>query len=240
MRVLAVITLVACGGGSNKPPIDSPPKPIDSSIDSGPIPTTITITGVVNAVSASGTTALSGVTVGAYSVTNETTPIITATSDAQGNYTLTFTTNGQALDGYLKATVASYMDTYLYPQDPLAANFTGATIAMLTPGTFGFVGGLCTGNQMSANGTILAGVFDGSGAGIAGASIASTPAASSYCYFASGVPSAGATSTDSTGLGFMFNVTGTASVSATKSGLTFQTHSLKVRPAVLTFTLITP
>ncbi len=229
-RIALGLLLVACGGGSSKPTVDAPT-----------VPPMITVSGTATARDASGSTPLMGVTVGAYASSNESTAVATATSDAQGNFTLTIPTNGVALDGYVKATMSSYMDTYLYPPAPLSANFSGATVVMLTPSTFDLLANtLCNANQMTSMGTIAAEVEDGSGAFLAGATVASNPAATKYCYDASGFPNRTATATDTDGLGYMFNVTGTVTVTAMKTGSTFTSHSLKVRAGAFTTTLIRP
>src|SRR5512139_3887749 len=145
MRPIALSAiLAACGGGSSKSTIDGPQAPA-----------MITVTGTASARDATGSSPLSGVTVGAYASSNETTPVTTAMTDAQGNFTLTIPTGGVALDGYVKATMASYMDTYLYPPAPLAADFSGATIVMLMPSTFDLLANtLCSASQMTSMGAI--------------------------------------------------------------------------------------
>jgi len=226
----SLLVAAACGGGSSKPMIDGPT-----------VPTTITVMGTASARDATGSSPLAGVLVGAYASSNESTAVATATTDASGNFTLTITTNGAALDGYLKATMATYMDTYLYPPAPLSADFSGATVVMLTPNTFDLLANtLCNANQMTSMGTVAAEVEDATGAFVAGATVASSPAATKYCYDSGGFPSRTATATDTDGLGYMFNVTGTATVTAMKSGTTFTSHSLKVRAGALTTTLIKP
>lgn len=232
MRRLALGAMVAaCGGGSSSNPM----------IDGPQAPAMITVTGNASARDATGSSPLSGVTVGAYASSNEATPVITAMTDAQGNFTLTIPTGGVALDGYLKATMASYMDTYLYPPAPLAADFSGATIVMLAPSTFDLLANtLCSANQMTSMGAVAAEVEDGSGAFVAGATVASSPAATKYCYDSGGFPSRTATATDTDGLGYMFNVTGDVTVTAMKSGTTFTSHALKARAGAFTTTLIKP
>lgn len=228
--VLSCLIFAACSGGSNKPAVDGPT-----------VPATITVTGTASSRSATGSSPLQGVTIGAYATSNEATPVTTAMTDAQGNFTLTITTNGVALDGYVKATLATYMDTYLYPPAPLAADFNGATVIMLTPNTFDLLANtLCSANQTTSMGTIAAEVEDGSGAFVAGATVASSPAATKYCYDSGGLPSRSATATDTDGLGYMFNVTGAATVTAMKAGTTFTSHSVKAHAGALTTTLIKP
>jgi hypothetical protein len=163
------------------------------------------------------------------------------TTDGSGNFTLTVMTDGTALDGYLKATIASYMDTYLYPPAPISANFNNATVIMVTPSTFDLLSNtLCGANQMTTNGAIGAVVLDGSGSDVAGATVTSNPAATKYCYNANAFPSRNATSTDTDGVAYMFNVTGQATVTAMKTGVTFHAHPVKARAGALTTTLITP
>jgi hypothetical protein len=184
---------------------------------------------------------LADVTIAAFANTDENTPVATATTDASGNYMLTIMTNGTALDGYLKATTSGYLDTYLYPPAPITADFSGASINMVTSNTFDLLANtLCRANQTAANGTIAVEVVDAAGATVGGATVASTPAASTYCYNSNGLPSSAATATATDGVAYMFNVTGQATVSAMKTGSTFASHGVKARAGALTTTLIGP
>lgn len=232
---LALLGLVACGGSGGGDD-DTPDGPSN-------VPATITITGAAQEISAGGTGPEEGVLVEAFSNDDETTVITSATTDAQGNYTLTVTTNGEALDGFLKATKSGLMDTYLYPPEPLGENFDGASINMVTPQTFGFLAGgvFCDANQDSAKGTIAVLVYDAADAPVAGATISSSPAATSDCYNGnSDLPDGNATATAADGIGYLFNVTGAATVSATATGLTLRSHAVKARAGTLTTTLIRP
>jgi len=226
--------LVGCGGGGggdNGGP--------DASTN---IPAMVTITGTAQTVSALGNMPAAGLTIEAYSNADENTPVATTTSDAQGNYTLVVTTNGMALDGYIKATGNNLLDTYLYPPAPLTADFDGASINMVSPTTFDLLANtLCRGNQDAAKGTIAVLVEDASGNPVTGATIASNPAATATCYDGNnGLPSSSATATASSGLGYLFNVTGSATVSADASGTTFQSHGVVARAGALTTTLVEP
>jgi hypothetical protein len=76
---------------------------------------------------------------------------------------------------------------------------------------------------------------------LAGATVSANPAAAKYAYIdANGLPDS-TTGTAADGVAFMVDVapTGTITVSATKSGVTFKSHALKARADVLTTTLIT-
>ena len=74
---------------------------------------------------------------------------------------------------------------------------------------------------------------------VSGATVASAPAATSYCYDQGGFPNKSATMTDTDGVAVMFNVTGAVTVSATKTGATFKSHSVNAVAGAFTTTLIT-
>jgi hypothetical protein len=162
-------------------------------------------------------------------------------TDASGNYTLMIPTNGVALDGFLKATKPGLVDTYLYPPEPLTEDFAGASLNMVSPTTFGLLADtLCRANQEAAKGTIAILVNDAAGMPVAGATVASNPAAPTTCYNGSnGLPSSMATETSTDGVGYLFNVTGNVSVSAMGSA-TFRSHQVNARAGALTTTLVQP
>jgi len=232
--VLLLTSLVACGGDDNNTPTDGAGSGSGSNA-----PAMITVTGKAQENTGTATNPLAGVMIAAYSNTDENTPVATATSDTSGNYTLTITTGGHALDGYIKATIANYLDTYLYPPTALAADFSGASLNIIKQSTYDLVSNLCQGNQMGTNGGVAVEVVDSAMMPVGGATVASTPAAMKYCYNASnGFPSGSATATNTDGLAYMFNLTGQATVTATATGKTFISHGLKARAGALTTTLI--
>ena len=209
--------------------------------DAPPAAQTIAISGTASQRSTSGSVPVEGATVAAYASSDESTPLATGTTDANGAFTLTIDTHGVAVDGYIKATMAGMVDTYWYPAGPLTADYADAGLNMLAPQTLDLLANtLCRANQDTAMGMVALEVADASRTPVAGATIASDPAASLYCYDSGGFPSPSATATDPDGIGYMFNITGDATVSADKSGSTFTSHSIKVRGGALTTTLIQP
>jgi hypothetical protein len=232
LALFTIPALVACGG-SDKP---------GSGVDAPVVAQTITVSGVASDVGITGSTPLQGVLVEAFASSDESTPVAMATSDAMGKYSIVLPTGGAAVDGFLKATKATYKDTYLYPPATLAANFDAASINMLTPGNFSLLSDtLCAASQdATGKGAIAVIVDDAASMNVAGATVTSSPAATKYCYNQNKVPNKNAAATDADGIAYMFNVTGDATVSATKSGTTFKSHSVNARAGAFTTTLITP
>jgi len=229
---VATLGLVACGGGGDDDV--TPDAPISA-------PQTIMISGAAQEISAGGADPSEGVLIEAFSNTDEATVITTATTNASGNYTLIVETDGSALDGFLKATKSGLLVTYLYPPEPLAADFDGASINMVSQQTFNFLSSvLCSATQDSSKGTIAALVYDASDVPVAGATISTSPAASSVCYNGTNdLPDGDATATAADGVGYLFNVTGDVTISATASPMP-RSHSVKARAGALTTTLLRP
>ncbi|HEY5948208.1 MAG TPA: hypothetical protein VIV40_22080 [Kofleriaceae bacterium] len=202
----------------------------------------ITVSGMATEKSATGTTPLNGVMIAAYRNSDPNTPVVTAMSDASGNYSLTITTNGMALDGFVKATYGGVLDTYLYPPRPLVADFASASIFMVSANTLDLLSNLlCRNRQDLAKGVVAVLVSDAANAPVAGATISSTPSLPKYCYNMGGNPNPDATMTDTDGIGYMLNLpAGEVTVTATKAGTTFSSHKVNARAGVLTTTVIQP
>jgi hypothetical protein len=242
-KLCVLSILVACGGGGgNNTPVDSGPGPDAPTVfmDAPPVvPTMIHLSGVAAEQAQSGSTPLAGVTIGIFKNSDETTPIGTATTDAQGNYSIAITTNGEVVDGYLKATKATYVDTYAYPPTPWTGDSTTVDANMLTSSTFNLL--VSFGGGSAGKGVITMRVEDASKAPVEGATVASIPASGVYKYSdASGFPT-GTTATAADGLSFMFDAPpGHLTVTATKAGTTFHPHPLNVRADKFTTTVINP
>jgi len=239
-QLFGLVVLVACGGSN---PVDGhDPDPGSTPDAPGMIPSTITITGNVSETGFSGTSAVEGVATAAFSSADETTPLGTAVTDAQGNYSLEVTLNGGAFDGYLKATKSGYVDLYLYPAGPVSADYSDGSFNMITPSSESSLSSIADGAQQSGKGLIGLLIADASGQPVAGATVSATPAADRYRYMGSnGFPSSSATMTANDGVAFMFSVPdGDITISATKAGMTFRSHVVRARPDAFTSTAIMP
>jgi hypothetical protein len=242
------IFVAACGGGSggsNSSGIDASDNNVDAKefLDApANVPAMIAISGATTETGLGGESVVAGVTMTAFRSSDEATALATATSDAQGKYTLNIATGGMQVDGFLKATKSGYVDLYMYPTSPFIANESEAGVNMMTPSNKDFLNNLAGGNQMGGKGMIGLQIRDASGQPVAGATISSTPASGGYRYTnSSGLPSSTITSTSADGVAFMFNVpSGPITVSATKSGMTFRSHIVIARPDKFTTTSITP
>ncbi|HUJ60763.1 MAG TPA: hypothetical protein VLX92_19810 [Kofleriaceae bacterium] len=245
---IALGMLAACGSSGSKNPggtTDAPGGGSDSGnkvyLDApGNVPATITVSGNAAEQGLGSSTPQAGVAIAAYAPSDETTALATATTDAQGNYTLAITTHGAPVDLFVKASKASYMDTYLYPAAPLVADTPMSDVNMITPSNFSSLSTFAGGNQMSGKGVIALAVLDGSGMPVTGATVSSDPASNPYRYDGSGgIPSSTATSTSSDGYAYMFNVPGQVTITASKSGATFKSHAVDAHPDAFTQTVVT-
>lgn len=253
---LSLFGLAACGGDSGDSGGDDPGRPdaprvIDAlpepNVDAPPAPATIAITGTATQRTAGGSAVEADVTIAAFRNSDESTPIASATTDAQGNYTLTVDTGGVALQGYLKATKQGLKDTYLYPAAPIAAD-TVAPINMVSPGTYDVLFTL-TGETRAAQpeleGLIALIVVDGPTAAatpIAGAKVSSAPEGAYHYNGNGGLPNSTATETAADGTAYIFHVPADVpvTVDAAKTGTTFKPHNIKAWGDQFTTTLVTP
>ena len=237
----ALMFLVACGGGGGSGSTPDGAKSADAHIflDAPPVvPQMIKFAGITKESMQSSDVPLAGVTVAVYSVTNEATPLGMATSDASGAYTLMVPTNGSVVDGYLKATKSGYTDNYVFPAAPFQGDQLMANANLITTSNFGLLSFLV--GQTAGHGLIVAEILDASEASVMGATVASTPASSTYRYSDSGGTPTSTSSTNTDGASFMVNVpVGHVDISATKSGMVFKTHGLVAHADAFTTTVIT-
>src|SRR5687768_761255 len=89
------------GGADAKQFLDAPATTV----------TEVTVSGTATERDAQGGGVLAGVIIEAYRNANEGTPIAMTTTDGFGKYSLTIQTNGESIDGYLKATKTGLLTT---------------------------------------------------------------------------------------------------------------------------------
>lgn len=230
---LLLLGLVACGGDDGGGSVDAPVAP-----------SMLTLSGNASSIGISGSTPEADVAITLYKASDDSV-LGTTTTDASGNFSITQTTDGTAVDGYLKATKASFKDTYLYPPGPLSADFAGATVLLLTPGTWDSVNSTLLGEtQEAGHGWVGMLVMDSlaTQTAIEGATVTTSPAGKIH-YNGSGsnpLPNRNATATAADGIAYAVDVAaGDVTVNAAKSGLTFKSHKIKARADQITLTIIT-
>lgn len=200
----------------------------------------ITVSGTATKREGTSANPAAGVMVNAYKNSDPNTSMANATTDAAGMYSIVITTGGVAVDGFLKAQLSGFLDTYLYPPKALDADFNSASLNMVNQSTLDLLSGtLCGLTQDGAKGLVAVLVVDAANAPVAGATISSSPTAAKYCYNSGGFPNKNATMTDTDGIAYMINLTpGDVTVMASKSGVNFPTHKVNARAGTLTTTPI--
>src|SRR5205807_7331466 len=127
---LSLAALLGTACGKSGPTAPAGPGPYDCLGQALPTtaPSAITVQGTVKS-NVLAPSPLAGATVQAFQTGNAT-ALATATSGAQGNYSVTLSTGGTPLDGYVRVSKASYLDTYGYPPAPLAADASESVLLL--------------------------------------------------------------------------------------------------------------
>ncbi len=171
--------------------------------------------------------------------TGDTTTLAADTTNTPGFYSLSITTGGTPVDGYLRVTNSSYITTYAYPAQPLRAD-TVNNISMVTPAEFSLLATAAGITPQAGKGFIGIVVKNCAGAAITGATVSTTPAGT-VLYNVAGVPSTSGSSTAADGIAYIANVTaGNVTVMATASGHTLRQHVVNARADAITLTEIRP
>jgi hypothetical protein len=169
-----------------------------------------------------------------------TTAAAMTTSVANGTYSLTVSTGGTPVDGYLRASKNGLIDTFFYAPSPVAASTNQAILLLATVQSFTFLAGLANVTPDPTMGTLVVGIVDCLGRPVAGATVDVQPAGTTR-YLRNAMPSTAAADTDATGLAAVFNVpAGSVTVGASAGARTLRQHVLNVRANVLTSTSVVP
>ena len=241
MRTLVfVLLLAACGGSDNNGGGgDAGNKPADARVflDAPPnVPAMITISGTALDNGANSSTPLAGATVSLLKVSDDS-MLGTMTTGADGKYSFSVTTNGQVVDAYVKATKSGYAPAAAFPASPFEKDSPGTDSNLITSANFTglqFISG-----QQPGKGFVVVGILDTSDMPVGGVKISSTPSGTYKYSDSNGNPTLNDSSADD-GRGFFTNLTpGMVTISATKSGAVFKSHTVKAPADVFTSTVIT-
>lgn len=218
--ILGAVLLVACGKSSTAP------KNTGYECVGQAYPTTapasITVSGTVSDFISG---PLAGAKVLAFK-TGTAAAIDSATTDAGGAFSMSVSTGGTPLDGYLKATNTGYMDTYAFPSAPLPAN-AAITVPMVTSTEFNLLATQAGATPVAGNGSLGIRPVDCTGAAVTGATVTTSPSSSPY--------------TDGQGDFFVFNAApGNVDVGASFQSHTFHGHTIVAKADAVTITIIAP
>ncbi|HEV2670053.1 MAG TPA: hypothetical protein VGU74_03105, partial [Gemmatimonadales bacterium] len=180
-----VIVIAACGSDSSGPGAGF--ECLGAALPTT-APSTITLQGQVLG-NALAPTALPGAQVIASKTGADT--LAADTSDTPGFYSLSISTGGTPVNGFLQVSKSGYITTYAYPSRPLAANDT-TNVLVITSNEFGLLSTAVNAPHTPGDGTIGIVVRDCDGNPQTGATVASSPNGV-IKYNAAGGPSSSAT-----------------------------------------------
>ncbi len=196
------------------PPADAVPP--DLSCVGNPLPTTapdpIVVSGTtVDPLDSTGPNFIASVLVEAVARSGGAVADFMTSNALDGTFSLTIPTGGVPWDGFLRASEAAHLTTYVYPPDPLAMDMAGVDLPLINSTQRTLVYAFAGSNPAPvaadpAASTVIVSVTDCADSAVAAAVVFFSPAAARVLYFAAGSPSATATSTDATGVGIGLNV----------------------------------
>jgi hypothetical protein len=242
--LVATIVFAACGQDSGPDP-----NPVTPAPDAHPAPKSLTISGTLTEGLNRTPTKDGKVTVlQADEVTVVGTPV---TTDANGNYSITLTTTGEALNvvgRFAKPAGSSYVTEWLYPGEAVDHDLTMIDGVFLKPADLDTFAILFTGPYDSQSGLVAILVVDSTGKPAAGATVTISPAPDSMRYANDmGNPDASFHSTSSKGIVYAWNVpiagagnTAVVTVSGMLGAAPLKTHTLKAHRGEISLTLLKP
>ncbi len=265
LGLLGAMALVGCGGGSTSGDDQMTGDDDDDTIDggdgshdaapapdapSGPFgcagaalpstaPASLTITGTVSTVGLNGVEMIDGATIRTFRRSGGN-AMATATTGGDGSYTLSVDTGGTPIDGYVRASANSYLDTDLFPPAPLAASSDAGVFVMLNQFGLDYAANLA-GIQLEDDTAVIGIlVLDCDGTALAGATVSSNRGGD-IAYVRDMMPDPDATATGPDGLAFIFNVPfGDVVVDASVAGHDLHEHTVKTRDGAITSTVVAP
>jgi hypothetical protein len=248
---IALVGIAACGSDNKNTPdahivvpdaapdakvfMDAPPPTYDFSCYQQVEPTTaadpVTVAGTTDTVSQAGLAAIGGVTVDFFK-TGTATSLGTVVSDAvAGTFTSgNLATGAVPLDAYVRATLATYRTTYLYPPNKVVANLANVPVPMISTSTFALLQSLAQVTQDdNNNGALFVAVTDCALMPIDGATLSVKQGATEVgTQF-----DLGAVAAQAAGSFVVLNVPdGATDISATYNNMTFPAHTVMAHKKV--------
>lgn len=134
----------------------------------------------------------------------------------------------------------SYLDAYVYTATPSVADATNLPPRLLSSTTLAVLELLLSIPSPSGKAVLAVHVVDCDGKSVSGATITTSPSGL-VRYIVGTAPSGTATTTDTSGQAFIFNVpTGSVVVSASLGSSVFRSHTINARADLVTETEVSP
>lgn len=174
-----------------------------------------------------------------------TTALVTVTSDANGNFAAQVPTNGNALDGFIRASAppsVGYLPTELWPRHPFDADTT-VRIQFLSQTDLSQLYSIGAANYDSTQGTVIAQIVDCNGQPVAGATLVlNIGSANTRIEYAdsNGLPSTNLMATTANGIVYVFSISGSGIFSASSTQGNFHQYSMNILAGELTEMSIQP
>jgi len=257
LLVATPLTLVACGGGDDDGAADDAPD-ADPGMPDAPVappgaydcigeaypttaPATITVGGHTNEINTEGQVALADVAVTA-NLESDDSELASTTSGSDGTYSVSTSTGGTPVAGYLHGTTSNYKETYVYPPSPLALDQPNIPVLLISNLVYAFLPPLASASQDANHGFLGVLVSDCLGNPVAGATVTTDGGGTVRYVVGTSVGNAAVTTTDESGIAIIFNVNpgDAVSVDASVPGHEFAEHTVKVRADVVTTTVVAP
>jgi hypothetical protein len=219
--------VAACNFSADPVGIDSPPGS----------PSTFQISGTTSTVGGSGAMPLGNVSVEAYGQAG----LVASTQSAvEGPFSLVVMQVAGGVS-YLHATHADYLDSYLFPPQPIAADFSvGSYAILLSPQTLQLVEMLTMVTQQPGKGWIALLIVDNTMTPV-GDAVAVASGGQVLYNGTDGLPTSGGQATHSDGVAYVFNApVGSVEIGALKAGISFRSHTIDVRADLVTLAFVAP
>lgn len=228
---------------------DAPPAPADLTCLTTPIPTTtsaatVTMSGTSQTVGIGGANPTNGASVTARlpdgMAATGVTPSNPVVTPANGTFSLTIPTNGNAVDGHLQVTANGLRNTYVYPPNPLVADQAQIPVLLFSQTTFGLLEQVGDAEEGNGNGTLAIAVVDCAQQPIEGAVVVVKQGGTAvgevrYARPFMGFPAPDPTamSTDTSGTLFVFGTPGGASGASLATTIEVTVGGTALRPHVV-------
>jgi hypothetical protein len=224
-----LLVVAACGGnGSNGDIPDA-------------VPATFTVGGTVTQRSGLTSSAVSDAAIAVYQHEDNEMALGTATTDASGKFTLTYSATGQ-LDIVIEAKKSGFVTSYFYPGKPIGSDTPTFPFEMMSTANHSALYAAANGLAADpAKGTVAL-TITSSNSTVAGATITSQPASAAYHYNdANGQLSTSASSTATDGIAYALNAApGIVVINSNKAGIVLKNARFVVHAGALNQAVVTP